>query len=199
MIACSIAREPQLLEPADLHVREWFVRDVLECAAVPQAQGLARCAGHQPLEALRIDIVGIEPQLVSACTGDERGAVAARLERSAQPRDIGLQRLRRRRRRIRTPKALDQAVGRDGLGRIEREDREQRARLRTAEGHRPPIDADLHGSQEPDVHAATGIDPIRRRAAAATVVSPAAVRASGVTWYERRARCRLPEGLTPVI
>ena len=147
-------RLPQRFQPADLRGRERLVRDVLQGPAPPQRQRLARRpAIDQALEAPRVDVLGRQPQLVPVRAGDDRRAVAARLQRAAQPRDVRPQRLRRGRWELLPPQALHQPVGGHGRRHVQGEHREQRARLRTAQWHRPPIDAGLHGSEQPYVHA----------------------------------------------
>ena len=94
-----------------------------------------------------------EPQLVAAPARDDLRAVAARRQRLAQLRDVHLHHLGRRRRRLLAPQPVDQTLGRDRRALVEREHRQQRARLARADGDRPPVDAGLHGSQHAKVHA----------------------------------------------
>ena len=146
-------RQPQLLQPADRGGGERLAGDVVERGPAPQGERLARPpAGHEPLEARDVEVVGSEPQLVAVTAREDLPRRRRRGERLAQLRHVKLDELDGRRRRPLAPQALDQAVGRDGRPGVEREQREQRARLARADGDRTPIDAGLHGSQEPDVH-----------------------------------------------
>ena len=145
--------QPQLLEPADLRARERLLRHVIQRRAAPQRQRLARRRPRdEPLKALRIDGARAEPQLVAASARDDLRAVPARCERLAQLGHVDLDDLGRRRRRLLAPEPVDQTHSRDrGVG-VERQHRQQRARLAPAEGDLPPVDAGLHGSQDLDVY-----------------------------------------------
>ena len=74
--------------------------------------------------------------------------------RLAQLRHVQLDQLDGRRRRSLAPQAVDQAIRRHGRAGVERQQRQQRARLARADGDRTSIDVGLHGSQEPNVHRA---------------------------------------------
>ena len=93
-------REAKLLEPADLTLSPWFVRELGKRRAAPQReclpQGLGRdlrlCASsldHESLEALQIEIVRLGTKLVTRWPGDDRlGA-----ERLAELGDVRLKNL----------------------------------------------------------------------------------------------------------
>ena len=77
----------------------------------------------------------------------------AGLERAAQLRDVGLQRVHRLRRRILAPQLVDQAIGRDdAVGRQQQAD-EHRALLSTAELQQPVVVADLERPEDPELQA----------------------------------------------
>ena len=145
--------QPQLLEPADLDGGERLVRHVLERPPPPQRERLAqRPARDQALEPPRVDVIGRHPELVSARSRDDRGAIAGYLQRFPHTRDVRPQRLGSRRRRLLAPQPLDQTLGGNRPRRAQRQNRQQGSLLGATNGHRPPIDAGLYGSQEPDVH-----------------------------------------------
>jgi hypothetical protein len=76
-----------------------------------QSASASRAAlGDQTLEAARVDVVGSDPQLVAAAARDDRRPA---LEQPAQMRDVLLDHLRRRRRRVLTPQPFHQLVGGD--------------------------------------------------------------------------------------
>ena len=103
--------QPQLVEAADLGGGERLVGDVLERVAVPQRERLARRAAlQQPLEARRVHLAVGELELVAAAARDDLRAVA--VQQRPQVRDVELDHLRRARRRLLAPQALDQRVGR---------------------------------------------------------------------------------------
>ena len=102
-------RQPQLIEPADLGVRERLVGKIVERRAAPQPQRLARRAcGERLLKALRIDRARADAQLVAVASRDDLRAVSARRERLAQLRHIDLDQLARRRGRPLAPQPVDQ-------------------------------------------------------------------------------------------
>ena len=167
--------QPQLLEPADLRARERLPRHVIQRRAAPQRQRLARRRPRdEPLKALRIDGARTKPQLIAASARDDLRAIPARGKRLAQLGHIDLHDLGRRRRRLLAPEPVDQTHGRDRGVRVERQHRQQRARLARAEGDLPPVDAGLHGSEDLDVYLSiANRDPIRSggaRGAHATAV-----------------------------
>ena len=128
--------QPQVLEPADLRGGERLVGDVGERVAAPQRERLARATLlHQVLEADRVDVVVGQLQLVAAAAGHDSNAVA--VEQPAQVRHVELQHLRRARRRLLPPQALDEAIGRHRPARLEREHREHRPLLARAQLDRP--------------------------------------------------------------
>jgi hypothetical protein len=104
--------EPQLLQAPDLGRGERLVRDVGQRRSAPERERVARGAlGDQTLEAARVDVVGGDPQLVAAAARDDR---RPGVEQPAQMRDVLLDHLRRRRRRVLAPQPFHQLVGGDG-------------------------------------------------------------------------------------
>ena len=106
--------------PLHIHARERLKLQIGQWPATPQALGLAqrpcgriRVAGldrspsvlDELLEVPEVELAGRDAQEIARCSGDHHGAVAA--ERPAQPRDIDLQRMARRRRRVIGPQFLD--------------------------------------------------------------------------------------------
>ena len=139
--------EPQLVQPPDLGGGERLAGDVVERRPAPQRQRLARPpAGHEPLEARHVELVGREPQLVPVAAREDVRAVAGRGQRLAQLRHVELHELRRGSRWRVAPEAVDQAIRRHRRAGVEREHRQQRARLARANGDGSPVDAGLHGS-----------------------------------------------------
>ena len=69
---------------------------------------------EQPLERAHVDLLGLHAQHVAVIDGDDQPARRASrrraVERLAQPRDVDLHRLGRRRRRAFTPQRLDQPI-----------------------------------------------------------------------------------------
>ena len=75
---------------------------------------------EQPLERAHVDLPGIDAQHVAMVDGGDqpfrrRRPCLRAVERLAQPRDVDLHRLGRRRRRALTPQRLDQPIRRDDL------------------------------------------------------------------------------------
>src|SRR5919206_4882786 len=83
---------------------------------------------REPLEAVEVELPGVEAQHVAGRPGDDelltRGVGVKRL---AQARDVRLQRVCRASGRTRAPELVDQQVAGDDLIRVEQEDREQSA------------------------------------------------------------------------
>ena len=119
-----------------------------------------------------VEVLRAEPQLVAAPARDDRARRAG--ERLAQLRHVELHELRRRRGRRLAPQAVDQPLGGDGRAGVQREHRQQRARLARGDRDRAPVDAGLHGSQESDVHSGPPADttaPARPRSTPADAVA----------------------------
>ena len=130
---------PQLLEPADLRLRERLEAMVGERGPAPQRE---RClevvargrrlvvgqrdagAAQQVLEAMGVDRVGLDAERVAGRPAVER---RRRPEPRAQARDLLLQGLYAVAGGVVGPQRLDQRVDPDGLGRAQRERSEQRA------------------------------------------------------------------------
>ena len=143
----------QILEAPDLRSGERLVGDVAQGRPPPQAQRLPRGAlGEQPLEAARVHPVAPQLQLIATPTRGDGVVLAVRGHRLAQPRDVDLHHLGRRRRRLLAPEPVDQALGRDGRAGVERQHRQQGARLRTAEDDSVAVRAHLHGSEQVYLH-----------------------------------------------
>ncbi len=141
-------RCPQLLESRDLDARERLEREVGERRPAPEAERLAQelraplgvsALGrlrHEPLEAVQIDLLGLDVQHVARLPSAHE--IAA--ERLAQVRDQVLERPDRRLRRLPRPQLLDQAVCRDDLACMEQQQRQEGALLSasSARAHVPP-------------------------------------------------------------
>src|SRR5207248_8375613 len=74
-------------------------------------------------------------------------------KRSAQPRDVSVERLLDARRRPLAPERVDQPVARDDLVRVQHEHGEQRALLRAAERDEPAVDPHLERAENRGLHA----------------------------------------------
>jgi hypothetical protein len=156
-------RQPQLLQPRHLGLRERFVADVLVGLAAPQPERLAearlRRAGLAPRQlgaaACDQELEPLEVQL----TGREAEPVAGpvlldplRAEAPAQPVDVDLQRVDRRRGRLLTPQRVDQPVARDDVPARDQQAREQRHLLARRQLDGAGGGGDLHGSEHPELH-----------------------------------------------
>jgi hypothetical protein len=136
-------REPRLFEPRDHRPREFVVREVDECVAAPEREGVAehrRCGlrvarveggpafRRESVEAGRIERVSrqVERVATSAC----RDLVFA--ERASQTRDVNLQVVARRD-ALAAPDVFQQLVGRHRVPLRQREVDEQPARTRAAD------------------------------------------------------------------
>ena len=138
--------EPQLLEPSDLRLREVVERELRERRPTPQRKrGLQKRApllcrkpprvGERLLEPTRVDLVGTDVEHVARRAGVEDVAPQS----PTQTSDGVLKRRRRRLWRLLAPERVDEPVGRDDPSRLEHEDREEPALLRTAERDVPGL------------------------------------------------------------
>ena len=78
----------------------------------------------------------------------------SRPERLAELRDVDLKRLLRRLRRLVLPERLDQAVSRDDLVRMEKQESEERTLLGAADVEDLPVLDDLEWSEDTELHQA---------------------------------------------
>ena len=127
-------RHPHVAETGDLELGEGLVREIPKRFAAPQRErplesgdGRLRAAcgkfasalGSEPLKAVRVEAVGVEPQLVAVVAGNEQTVaarvVAARGERLSQARDPHLHGLAGSGGRTFTPEFVDQPIGAERL------------------------------------------------------------------------------------
>ena len=124
--------EAQLLESGDLRLQPSLVDQVGQRWAAPQRERLVQLARRrdrvgparlaaQPLEVREVELGRTDAQDVPRCPRVE----PVRAQLRAQPRDIGLDALRGRRRRRLLPQVGEQAIGRDDLASVQDQDREQ--------------------------------------------------------------------------
>jgi hypothetical protein len=134
--------DAQFLEAADLGRGERFVDDVSQRVTAPQRKRLARARLlEQALEANRVDIILGNLQLIAAPASHDPSGVAP--EQRSQVRDVELHHLRRTRRRLLSPQALDQVVHRHRTAGVERQHCEDGPLLAGAQLHGPIPEANL--------------------------------------------------------
>ena len=156
--------ESKGLEAGDLALREVLVGEVRQRRATPQREGLPQARRrvvvparrpqplsllHQVLEPLRVERAGLQLERVATCS---RVQPARRAERTTEARDVGMQRLARSGRRLRSVQILDQPLAEHDLAAMEEQDREERPRSRSAEGDLAAAVADAQGSEDPKLH-----------------------------------------------
>ena len=129
-------REPQLLQPSSLRLGERGLADVCERGTAPQRKRLTQlrrsigrrgfpCFGDQPLDAEKVEIVGLHDKLVAA--GQRSDHLAS--EHTTKLRHVHLQRLGCRRRRPLPPQPVDEHRLRNRLVGVQEQQCEQRAVL----------------------------------------------------------------------
>jgi hypothetical protein len=166
----------KLLEPADLALRETLVREVGERRAAPQRQRLlercgggagaagcelARAVAEQPLEAVAVEQLGRERELVAVLARQQRQGVAVRgrtRECLAQARDLDVHHLGGGRRRRLAEQLVDQPLHREHLVGVEQQQREQRALPDSAERDRAPLVEHFERSEDVEVHGVVDAD-----------------------------------------
>ena len=150
--------EARLLQPRDLALRERLVGEVGERGAAPQpqrcAEQLRRLVGRpsgsvrdEPLKPARVEPVGVDPNDVAGRARDEHTVA----EHLPQLRDVPLDHLHRRRRRLPAPEFLAEDVHRDRLVRVHEQDREQRALLRPRQPEFAVAVDDLEWPEDPEL------------------------------------------------
>ena len=143
------AREAELLQTGDLGLGEALVGEVRERISAPQLERLPRLSAvAQELEAGEIELVRLEPQQVSARLRLE----ALPSEHLPQLRDVDLQRLSRRLRRLLVPEGLDQPLLRDHAVRVHCEHGERGTLLGAAEVERPPVVEHFERAEDAEIH-----------------------------------------------
>ena len=152
-------QDAQLLEARDHRTQRRLVREVGERGPAPEPERLGEgCGGGGGILPLERDgsRVGeaLEPLEVEGVPRDvEHVAGAPGLDRVpaeclAEPRDVPLDEVRRRCRRVLPPKAVHESRCRDDSARLAEEEREHRALLRAAEARLPSVDDRLERAEE---------------------------------------------------
>ena len=160
----------QLVEPGGLALRERLVGEVGQRRAAPQRERLleGRHRGlrasrvelgpglrHEPLEPVRVELLGVELELVAVVARDDhvRGPASERLP---EPGDVHLQRLGGRRRRVLAPQLVDHAIGAERLVRVQQEQREHGSALAAAQRDALASFESLERAEDAEVHASGG-------------------------------------------
>ena len=139
--------EPKLLEPRDLGAGELLEGELLERRPAPETQRLpqqrerflrvvARARlGDERLEAVTVQLAGLQAKQVARRPRDDQPALAARLVGLQQPpqvRHVGLDHPGRRLGSLLAPELVDQTLARDDLVRVQEQAEEERALFRGA-------------------------------------------------------------------
>lgn len=162
--------KPQLVEAGDLVLEERLVREIRECRAAPECERVAEDAQplgrgqrlgvvDEPLEPVRVDRAGIQPEHVAGRAGLDRLPA----EHSAQSRDGVLDdRLRGRWRRT-APEVVDDRVHRDDRADVEDELCEESALSRATEREPCPGRPGFERPEDENLHLRVPLRRIRRR------------------------------------
>ena len=129
--------------------RQRIAKGVRGTARVAAGERPSRVRDERP-EHEEVDFVRIGPQQVRARTGlDPRGVA----DPAAQPRDVHLDGMARRRRRIVGPERVDEELHGNRLVRAKREQSKQRPLLGRAEGDQRAVHGGLERSEHPQLDA----------------------------------------------
>jgi hypothetical protein len=109
----------------------------------------APALGDEPLEPVRVDLLGIERQLVAALARHHDPVAPERL---AQPRDLDLDRLRSAGRRSLAPELVDQPIGAERLVAVEQEKDEERALPAPAQRDHPALLEHFERTEDAEIH-----------------------------------------------
>src|SRR5829696_7035719 len=160
--------QPQLLEPADLRLRERLESEIGERRPAPEREGLPQLlrglpgvVGGQRLAALvgqalapvEVELAGLHVDQVAIRPSHDPSAAVA--ESLAQPRHLDLDALSRRGGRVLAPQLLDELIGRYGFVGMNQEDREQRTLPAAGDRDRPAGLVDFEWAEHPELHGTT--------------------------------------------
>ncbi len=155
--------QPPFLEPPGLLSRERLVQEVCESRPPPEADRVpkhrgcaievpvSRCSPrplHKRTEPIDVELPGTDTHEVARCTPLDPLCSQQR----PKPRDVGVERTLRRRRRLRTPHPVDETIPRHDLVRVQQQHREQRPLLRPAKRQRTALHPHLDRAQEQELH-----------------------------------------------
>jgi hypothetical protein len=123
------------------------------------------CLLSQALEAVEVELVGLELQDVTGRAGDERllGGPVRASEQLAQPGDVAVQRRRGGLRWLLAPELLDQPVAGDDLVRVQQEESEKGAALPSAELEGSAAIPNLEWAEQPELQGVTSFAPTLTR------------------------------------
>ena len=163
-------RQTKLLEALDLDARERLELEIGERPPLPQALGRTQrvrrggeIAGRarltslcdEPLEALEVELAGLDAQQVAGRAGDQARLVAGRrTERLPQPRNLVTERVVGRVGALPGEELADQSLPRDDAVGIEQEERQQRPLLRSSNRDRHPVHPHDERTEDPELEAA---------------------------------------------
>ena len=163
--------DPKIIQTGDLPLREGLVCELSQRRAAPERQRplerqnsarreaapqLAATLGHEPLEAVRVEAVRIDRQLVAAvaCHNHAGRSVAGfTRQRPAQAGDLHLHRLGGVGGWTLAPELVDQTVCAERLVGVQQEQRQQRTLLAPAERDWAALVEDLERAEYAEVHA----------------------------------------------
>jgi hypothetical protein len=174
-------RDAQIIEPGDLALRERLVGHFGQRRAAPQRQRLlerrngalrpapgqlAAPLGHEPLETVRVEALGIEPQLVAALARHDHAsravAVLAR-QRLAQAGDLHLHGLGGVGGWTLTPELVDQPLRAERLVDVQQKQGQQRPLLAPSKRDRAALVEDLQRAEDAEIHRQREREPRRPR------------------------------------
>ena len=159
--------QPQLLQAGDLALAERLEREVGQRRAAPQRERLAQRPrgrppiwsrarrGEEPLEAVQVERVRPEPQLVARRPRHDDPvpvAVPGGLERPPEPGHRHRERLERVAALGARPQLLEQPVAGDRLAGVQEQQRQQRPLLDAPERELPAADPRLERPQDEEFH-----------------------------------------------
>lgn len=151
--------EPQLLEALGGFVQSVSDRgDVRERWPAPQRESRVQLLGslggrqsarlmEEPLEAARVDGLGVDGEGVAGIAGDDRVGP----EQPAELRDVALERGGCGARRVLAPEGMDQAVGRDESSWTGRQERQRGALFRASQPDRGCLSFRCYWAEQADL------------------------------------------------
>src|SRR5581483_1119180 len=146
------AAKAELLEACGLSGREPVIGEVGQRRPAPERERLGQLPlAVQPAEPLEVELPVLDAESVP-----RRVRLHALFpEQLPQRRDVHLQRLVRRLRRVVLPEGVEQPVLRDDLVRVQQQDGQERPLLRAAQVDDPVAGDDLQRAEDPELHRAS--------------------------------------------
>ena len=150
------AAQVELFQSGDLALGEVRIGELGQGRPAPELERLARHpVPHEPLELQHVELVVLDPDQVAGRLGEQ----AVAIKHLPQLRDVDVECLLRRLRRLLVPERLRQALGRDDLVRMQEQHCQEGTVLRSRQGDDScPVDH-VERAEDPELHCWATVPP----------------------------------------